>query len=219
MDEVRAEANRVINELEEIRKQEKTKDTKMLLEQAEAMRSGSIDRMYHIANVVIERKSDENYQLPRDLRRGDAVLVYSMNQKGQVLENIGKNKKALVQIGQMKMRVSIKDLRLLEKNNQASKPSSSFSTTRTVSRKNAGSTVAEIDLRGKNVEESLLELDQFIDHAVLSKLNQITIIHGKGTGALRKAVQTHLKKHPNIQSYRLGVFGEGESGVTIALLH
>lgn len=219
VDEVRSEANRVINELEEIRKQEKTKDTKTLLEQAKAMRSGSIDRMYHTANVVIERKSDENYQLPRELRRGDTVLVYSMNQKGQVLENIGKNKKALVQVGQMKMRVSIKDLRLLEKNNQATKPSTSFSTTRTISRKKAGSTVAEIDLRGKNIEESLLELDQFIDHAVLSKLNQITIIHGKGTGALRKAVQAHLKKHPNIQSYRLGVFGEGESGVTIASLH
>ena len=68
------------------------------------------------------------------------------------------------------------------------------------------------------VEEALMTLDQYIDHAILTGIHQITIIHGKGTGALRTAVQQHLRMHPAIKSYRLGVFGEGENGVTIAEL-
>ena len=76
----------------------------------------------------------------------------------------------------------------------------------------------EIDLRGKNVEEALIYLDRFIDQCVLSNIENITIIHGKGTGALRKSVNTHLKNHPNVCERRLGVFGEGEDGVTIAKL-
>ena len=75
-----------------------------------------------------------------------------------------------------------------------------------------------VDLRGKNAEEALLDLDMFIDGAVRSGLTEITIVHGKGTGVLRKAVQTHLRTHPNIRTFRLGVYGEGEDGVTIAEL-
>ena len=72
--------------------------------------------------------------------------------------------------------------------------------------------------RGETVEEALMELDQFLDNCVMANQSQVTIIHGKGTGALRKAVQQHLKHHPSVKSFRLGVFGEGESGVTIVEL-
>ena len=82
----------------------------------------------------------------------------------------------------------------------------------------AGRSINEVDLRGQTTEEALMTLDQYIDHALLTGVHQITIIHGKGTGALRKAVQEHLRHHPSIGSFRLGVFGEGESGVTIAEL-
>ena len=68
------------------------------------------------------------------------------------------------------------------------------------------------------VDEALPQLDLFIDNAVLCKLEQITIIHGKGTGALRAAVRTHLRKHPSVKTFRPGVYGEGEDGVTIAAL-
>ena len=76
----------------------------------------------------------------------------------------------------------------------------------------------ELDLRGETVEEALMELDQFLDNCVMANQGQVTVIHGKGTGALRKAVQQHLKHHPSVKSFRLGVFGEGESGVTIVEL-
>lgn len=73
----------------------------------------------------------------------------------------------------------------------------------------------ELDLRGQTADEALLEVDRFIDGAVMAGLGQITIIHGKGTGALRAAVHAHLRTHPSVKSYRLGTFGEGETGVTI----
>ena len=73
----------------------------------------------------------------------------------------------------------------------------------------------ELDLRGQTADEALLELDRFIDDAVMVGLGQITVIHGKGTGALRSAVHAHLRTHPSVKSYRLGTFGEGENGVTI----
>ena len=76
----------------------------------------------------------------------------------------------------------------------------------------------ELDLRGQDSVEAIMNVDHFIDHAQLSGLHVISIIHGKGTGVLRKAVQDHLRKHPAVKSFRLGTYGEGESGVTIAEL-
>jgi len=76
----------------------------------------------------------------------------------------------------------------------------------------------DVDLRGKNAEEALMEVDAALSHAVLSGIKQMTIIHGKGTGILRAAVQQHLRKSPVVKSFRLGIYGEGESGVTIAEL-
>ena len=72
-----------------------------------------------------------------------------------------------------------------------------------------------MNVRGLTAEEALMEVDRALDAALLSGVGQLTIIHGKGTGVLRSAVQQHLKNHPSVKSYRLGTFGEGESGVTI----
>ena len=77
---------------------------------------------------------------------------------------------------------------------------------------------SSVDLRGESVEEAIADLDMFIDGVLRSGLNELTIIHGKGTGTLRRAIQQHLNDHPNIKSYRTGVYGEGEEGVTIAEL-
>ena len=76
----------------------------------------------------------------------------------------------------------------------------------------------ECDVRGMSLEEALLAVDMFLDGAVLNKLSQVYIIHGKGTGVLRSGIQQHLKKHPAIRSFRLGKYGEGEDGVTVAEL-
>ena len=76
----------------------------------------------------------------------------------------------------------------------------------------------ELDIRGMMTDEAECVVDRFLDEAVMGRLNQVTIIHGKGTGALRKAVHQQLKRHPYVKSYRLGVFGEGEDGVTVVEL-
>ena len=121
----------------------------------------------------------------------------------------------LVQAGIMKTKVNQSNLRLLDKKPKVKFGGSTIKPSRGTAQRNAKS---ECDLRGMTVEEALMDLDGFIDNAVLSNLHQITIIHGKGTGALRAAVQQHLKQHKCIRTFRLGVFGEGEAGVTIAEL-
>lgn len=115
----------------------------------------------------------------------------------------------------MKIRVKVDNLRLLKKENPY-KPTGR--TMRSVAKAAQRSASTEIDLRGQTVEEALMEVDFFIDRSIMNHLEQITIIHGKGTGALRSAIHSHLKKHKSIKSFRLGTFGEGEAGVTIVQL-
>ena len=86
------------------------------------------------------------------------------------------------------------------------------------SKERAQEVKTEIDLRGMTADEALMELDRYIDSSVLSGVTTITIIHGKGTGALRSAIQQHLKGHKNVKSFRLGRYGEGEAGVTVVEL-
>ncbi|HBG56174.1 MAG TPA: endonuclease MutS2, partial [Ruminococcaceae bacterium] len=81
-----------------------------------------------------------------------------------------------------------------------------------------GAPAMELDLRGQTAEEAVMNLDRFIDSAVLSGVDRLTVIHGKGTGVLRSAVQKRLRNHPGVKSFRLGTYGEGESGVTIVQL-
>jgi DNA mismatch repair protein MutS2 len=76
----------------------------------------------------------------------------------------------------------------------------------------------ELDLRGQSGDEAIMELDRFLDNAIRLRLETVTVIHGKGTGVLRQRVQAHLKGHPQVKSHRLGVYGEGESGVTVVTL-
>ena len=156
---------------------------------------------------------DEDYKLPRPVVKGDAVIIRGIGE-GEVLE-VGKEK-VLVQSGIFKARVKMGDLMLTEKKKK-SKPVSQRSVYRTTSRADADVTT-ELDLRGQTVDEALMNLGLFIDKCVLNNIPEIRIIHGKGTGALRSAVTQELRHHPNIKAFRLGVYGEGENGVTIAEL-
>lgn len=156
---------------------------------------------------------DEDYVLPRPLVKGDGVIIRGIGE-GEVLEiNCDK---ALVQSGMLKTRVKLCDLMLAEKKKKPQQRRTA-SLYRTSSRADAD-VRTEIDLRGQTVDEALANLGLYIDKCVLNSISEIRIIHGKGTGALRSAVADMLKKHPNIKEFRLGVYGEGENGVTIAAL-
>ncbi len=155
---------------------------------------------------------DDDYKLPREPRVGDAVVIRGIGE-GEIVE-INKGN-ILVKSGLLKTRVKLSDIMIMEKKKKEIKPQRSLY--RTSSRADAD-VKTELDLRGQTVDEAIGNLGLFIDKCVLNGMNEIRIIHGKGTGALRSAVQEELKHHPNISEYRLGKYGEGEDGVTIATL-
>ena len=178
--------------------------------------NSSLRHLEQTADPVRQRQKDR-YVLPRPLKVGDTVLIFDIDKKGIVTELSADGEQVTVQAGIIKTRVPISNLRLLEET-QVQVPKRSVTKRVTTGSSRGGGSMSELDLRGETVLDALLEVDRFLDNAQLNGLNQVTIIHGKGTGALRKAVQDHLKRHSAVKSYRLGVYGEGESGVTIVEL-
>lgn len=206
----RGQIDAMLNEMEELRK----KQNKILTAEQKAKLKSGLRRLEDEADPV-NRKEGEDYVLPRPLKKGDTVLIYDIDKKGTVLQPPEKDgKTALVQAGIIQTRVPVSNLRLVNEK-QAKKQQGTV--TRSVNRSNVRAAM-ELDLRGQMSDEAIINVDQFIDSALLAGISQLTIIHGKGTGALRAAVQTHLRRHPSVKSFRLGTFGEGEAGVTIVEL-
>lgn len=170
-----------------------------------------IDKKKHLEDQYEAKSLKQNVKKQKwdDIRAGDEVKVLSYGQKGEVLELSGENE-AVVQMGIIKMKLPIEDLEKTKKKKE--KP------TKMVTRQNRQTIKTELDLRGYRYEEAVGALDQYIDQAVLSNYEQVYIIHGKGTGALQKAVQNHLKKHKSVKSFRGGMPSEGGFGVTVAEL-
>ena len=204
----RRQADALLNELEDLRRQ---KNKQLSAEQKARLRSG-LKEMESASDPVHQRR-DDNYTLPRPLQVGDDVLIYDIDKDATVLEE-PKDGFVLVQAGIIKTRVPLSNIRLLSKR-QLKKTNPGRTVTKSVSTPEASSS---LDLRGQTVEEALMEVDSFLDRASRMHLSQVTIIHGKGTGALRAAVQQHLRRCAQVKSFRLGTYGEGESGVTIAEL-
>jgi len=151
------------------------------------------------------------------IEAGDEVKVYSLNgQKGHVVE-LTSGDEALVQLGILKMKVPLSDLEPVRKPVQAAARAAVNVTT--VRRSRDDNVRTELDLRGATLDEALLETDRFLDEAFLANLGSVYIIHGKGTGALRAGIQDFLRKHKHVKSYRLGNYGEGGAGVTVAELN
>ena len=152
---------------------------------------------------------------PNQIRLGDSVKTVSMGLKGSVSSLPDKNGRLFVQCGIIRSQVSLSDLVLLEEETvKTEKMQRSSSGKLKMSKSYSIST--EINLLGRTVDEALSELDKYLDDAYLAHLPSVRIVHGKGTGALRKAVHGYLRKNRVIKSFRLGEFGEGDAGVTIA---
>lgn len=152
---------------------------------------------------------------PKNLLLGQSVEVTSMGQTGKILTLPDKNGNLTVQVGILKINANISQLRLAKEPKEEKKQKGR------ISGQNMGKTISiksELDLRGFMVDEGLIELDKYLDDAVLSGLDSVRIIHGKGTGALRSAVQDFLRHHHHAKSFRQGAFGEGDLGVTVVEL-
>ncbi len=156
----------------------------------------------------------QNNDIPKNLMAGSSVFIIDIGQNGTVLTPPKADGNVALQVGIMKMTSHISNLRLVK----------DFQTEKTALNKSKGGGLRleniknEIDLRGNMLEDAIHLSEKYIDDAYLSSLNQVTIIHGKGTGVLRKGIHDMLKHHQNVKSYRLGVYGEGETGVTVVEL-
>lgn len=160
-------------------------------------------------------KPDHKVLKPGQIRLGDSVKVVSMGLKGSVSSLPDKNGRLFVQCGIIRSQVSLSDLVLLEEETVKTEKMQRSSSGRLKMSKSY-SVSTEINLLGKTVDEALSELDKYLDDAYLAHLPSVRIVHGKGTGALRKAVHGYLRKNRVIKTFRLGEFGEGDAGVTIA---
>ena len=163
----------------------------------------------------MKKNAAVNHNVPKKLRLGDSVKILSMNLKGTVHTLPDAKGNLFVQAGILRYQTNIRDLVLV---NEDATPTVHNTKTGAGKLKMAKSLSVspEINLIGKTVDEALMELDKYLDDAYLAHLKTVRIVHGKGTGALRKAVQNHLKKQKYVKSYHLGEFGEGDAGVTIA---
>ncbi len=151
---------------------------------------------------------------PSDFKLGESVKVLSMNLTGSVSTLPDAKGNLFVQMGILRSQVNISDLEIIEE--EKSKPKQAARTTSGTMKLGKSLTIRpEINLLGKTVDEAIAELDKYLDDAYLSHINPVRIVHGKGTGALRKGVHSYLKRVKYVSSYRLGEFGEGDAGVTI----
>ncbi len=218
VEQAKRAANSLLLEVERLKKeQKKEKNAAEMARKAKSAMKSHFNKLDDLTAETIGIESDGEYKLPRPLQIGDNILIMTLGTNGTVL-SLPDDKGALeVRSGALKMKVQLDEVRLLS-NNQAKKTGPRRAAVTQKRERTFQKAELSVDLRGKNVEEALLDLDMFIDSSVRSGLSEITIVHGKGTGVLRKAVGEHLKRHPNIRTYRLGVYGEGEDGVTIAEL-
>ena len=185
----------------------------------EAQRSKIRDRMKNLDKDLSrsgkQRRSGQNAE---DFRIGDTVYIISMDTTGTVLALPNAKKELSVQVGILHMTLPITDCEITETPKQPQTKTKSSGHHR-MNLDRASSIRPEINLIGLTVDEAISQLDKYLDDALLSNLSQVRIIHGKGTGALRKAVQDYLKKQKHVASFRSGEFGEGDMGVTIVELH
>lgn len=214
VDKARRDSAELIGKLEDIKKAANKQNAGDMLTRARSAAKGALDSMSQNADPV-EHRTNEGYTLPRKLVLGDRILIVDIDKEGDVLEISKDGTKVYVSAGIIKTWVDIDNIRLSKKDKN------NMPKTRRViglSSKKDSETKGEVDLRGMAADEAIIELDKYIDEALISGYGSVAIIHGKGTGVLKKAVEQYLKTCRSVRSFRLGTFGEGEHGVTIAEL-
>ncbi|KAA0957896.1 MULTISPECIES: endonuclease MutS2 [unclassified Planococcus (in: firmicutes)] len=204
VDQARAEAEAVITDLRKMQLNQGSSVKEHELIHAKKRLEEAMPQ-----NRILKKAAKDNAEKP--LKPNDEVKVISFGQKGTLVEKVSKNE-WIVQIGILKMKLPESDL-------SYTKPEKQKETRTMATLKDRDSHIKmELDLRGERYEDALARVEKYLDDALLSNYHQVSIIHGKGTGALRQGVQQYLKKHSRVKSYRFGEAGEGGSGVTVAEL-
>lgn len=213
IEDARRTAEQTFEELDEMRRRiNKDDDAQRINEARNIMRRSLNEKQSQYMSKT--QKEEEDRTSSRKLRPGDVVEIKNMDGVHGVVQSVSADGTVLLRAGIMNVQSREEDLYLLEGARPAEKKvvNPGKRTIRTAS------VPAEVDLRGMDSVEAVMTAERYLDSAVMGKMNQVTIIHGKGTGALRKAIHAMLKKNKAVKSFRLGTFGEGEAGVTIVEL-
>ncbi len=214
--DAKEEANKIIRELEDLKKNvksdkisEKTQKAREALKEKQE----SLDKKMRNAS-----KPKKIYtEPPKNLKPGETVKIVDMNEQATVIKEPDKNGMVKVQAGIIKLDVHITGLKRVEDKTSKELAERYVKTTKAFESKTKNVST-ELDIRGENVEEAYMSVSKFIDDCYLANISPVSIIHGKGTGILRKGVHEILKKHKYVKDFRLGRYGEGETGVTIVEL-
>jgi len=202
------ESEGIIKELRNISSEIERDKLIRIQDMQEKMRKNLDEVESQLSGDILNVKANKEI---KNLKVGETVEVLSLKQTGTVLELPDEEGNVLVQIGIMKVKVNKSTLRRAD---QAEEEKAKTRTSKMI-RSKSSHVKNEIDLRGKTLDEALLELDKYIDDAYLAGLTEAYIIHGKGTGVLREGIKSYLKGHKHIKSYRTGNYNEGGTGVTV----
>ena len=207
LENARREAEGIITDLKKMKKQAAVPDN-----DAAALRR-QLEKSIDNLSEGLVKKVDTVTAPPKTVKPGDRVDILTLGSQGTVLSAPNAKGEVELQAGIMKFKAHISQLRLVKEKAPQQKSSVRTQTgamTRTVS--------MECDVRGMMLEEAIASVDQYLNEAVMAGLGEVQIIHGKGTGVLRSGIQQHLRRHMLVKEFRLGVYGEGESGVTVVTL-
>ncbi len=216
--EAQAKVDAIFAELDELRRQQQKRADFQQMNDARA----NVRRGLNEAEALVRSRESDSEPIPapsRPIRVGDQVELPGVNRAAEVL-TVNADGSLVLQAGKMKMTVKRGQVRLLETAEEIQKKKKQQSRAQSSSPKIqlASRATSELDIRGYETLEAESVVDNYIDSAVMAKLGSVTIIHGKGTGALRKAVHEILRRNKAVKSFRLGRYGEGEAGVTIVEL-
>ena len=213
LDEARRTADEVFRELGDMRKKaQKEQDWQAVNDQ----RAGLRHRLNEAEDKLGVREKAAPPPMLRPAQKGDTVTILKTGTQGTVL-SVNTDGVLQLQAGILRITAKQEEVRVVEGETQTQKAARQY-IQRTEHKLRSLGAKAEVDLRGMTTDEAEMTLSQFLDRAIMGNLTQVTVIHGKGTGAVRKAVHTYLKRCKGVASFRLGRYGEGEDGVTIVAL-
>ncbi len=206
----KAETEVIINHLRSLEREPDRKKVNQEIEKARVKLGNKTLEYKDSAEAINEPK---NHEPPENLKPGERVKIISLNQEGHVLSPEDDKGEVQVQAGIMKVNISTSNLKRLS----SREDKQSVKTSKMIKSKSQNIRT-EIDVRGKNLEEAIFEVDKYLDDSYIAGLTQVMIIHGVGTGVLKSGLNQMLKSHRHVQSFRGGKYGEGGSGVTIVEL-
>ena len=214
LDSARASSDFILKQLDDAKR---AKDADNFGDKISAAKKNIKSRLREFHEKNTHEEKEDDYVLPRALKKGDTVMHRSLGTKGTLLEDPDKKGNVTIQMGILKTKMHISQLRLLddiptvgEKGKQTSRSSYKAAAARSFK--------PELDVRGMIGDDACFMLDRYLDDALVAGIYSVMIIHGKGTGALRQAVWNYLKRDSRVESYRVGQYGEGDYGVTVVEL-